>query len=299
MNPIHLKTFLSVAKHRNYSHAGKELFLSQPAVSRQMRQLEQELGVLLFEQIGKVVDLTDAGRTLQREAERLLGSIERVAEIVMEHRSATEGRLRVGASTTPGFYLLPPIIGAFHKRFPGIDLNYIVGNSAQIEERIIRNELDIGLIGGTVHNADIAATKIADDEIVCFTARKHPLALRRKITLKDLEAEICVGREEGSATLEAYDAWRKLHRLSVGRKIQMGCPEAVKTLVASGVGYGFLSIHGLRDELRRGKLTRLRVPELKINRALYMIHHRDKHFSPVIQTFVSLIQDRLPTYATI
>jgi len=294
MNPVHLKTFLSVAKHRNYSHAGKELFLSQPAVSRQMRQLEQQLGLRLFEQIGKAVELTDAGRTLQREADRLLGNIERVAEIVMEHRSATDGRLRIGASTTPGFYLLPPIIGAFHKRYPRVDLNYIVGNSAQIEERIIRNELDIGFVGGTVHNADISSTKIADDEIVCFTGSKHPLARRRTITLKDLAAEICVGREEGSATLEAYNAWLKKHRLSLERKIQLGCPEAVKTLVASGVGYAFLSIHGVRDELRSGKLIRLRLHELKINRVLYMIHHREKHFSPVIQAFIKLLKVRLP-----
>ncbi len=293
MNPVHLKTFLSVAKHRNYSHAGKELFLSQPAVSRQIRQLEQVLGVRLFEQIGKVVELTDAGRTLQREADRLLGSIERVAENVTAHRSAAEGRLRIGASTTPGFYLLPPIIGAFHKRFPRVDLNYVVGNSAQIEARIIRNELDLGFIGGTVHNSDIVAMKIADDEIACFTARKHPLARRRKITLKDLETEICVGREEGSATQETYNAWLKQHRLVVGRQIQLGCPEAVKTLVSSGVGYAFLSIHGLRGELRRGNLVRLRIPELKIDRSLYMIHHREKHFSPVIQAFVEMLRKRL------
>ncbi|MHC4729076.1 MAG: LysR family transcriptional regulator, partial [Planctomycetota bacterium] len=155
MNPHHLRTFLAVRKHLNYTHAAQDLFLSQPAVSRQVRQLERELGVRLFEQIGKSLHPTDAGETLTREAEKILGALERTAEAVRAHRSAEHGSLRVGASTTPGFYLLPGLLGRFHARYPRVDLRYAVENSLRIEQMIVRNELDLGFVGAHLAHDDL------------------------------------------------------------------------------------------------------------------------------------------------
>src|SRR3989304_4183746 len=145
MNPHHLRTFLSVRKHRNYTRAAEEVFLTQHAVSRQMRQLEEKLGVRLFEQIGKTLHLTDAGETLAIEAEKLLGAIERTAEAVRSHRSAERGSIRIGASTTPGFYLLPDPLGPFHPRFPKVALHYTVENSLRLDQMLVRTHLHPGL----------------------------------------------------------------------------------------------------------------------------------------------------------
>src|SRR3989337_2550568 len=144
MNPHHLRTFLSVGKHRNYARAAEEVFLTQPAVSRQMRQLEEELGVRLFEQIGKTLHLTDAGETLAVEAGKLLGGMERTAAAASSHRTAERGSMRIGASTTPGFYLLPDLLGRFHRRFPKVAFLYTVENSLRIEQTIVRNEPELG-----------------------------------------------------------------------------------------------------------------------------------------------------------
>src|SRR5688572_30586814 len=126
MNPANLRTFLAVEKHLNYTHAARELLLSQPAVSRQIRQLERDLGVQLFEQLGKRLYLTDAGKTLLREASRLLGNLDRVREAMVAHQEAHHGALRLGASTTPGIYLLPPVLGQFHRSHPEVEISYRV-----------------------------------------------------------------------------------------------------------------------------------------------------------------------------
>ena len=181
MNPHHLRTFLAVRKHLNYTRAAEEVFLTQPAVSRQVRQLEEELGVRLFEQIGKSLHLTDAGETLAVEAEKLLGAMERTAEAVRSHRSAERGSMRIGASTTPGFYLLPDLLAQFHRRFPKVALHYTVENSLRIEQMIVRNELDLGFVGGHLSNEDLDLRPLIEDEIVCFTSPSHHLAKVRHV----------------------------------------------------------------------------------------------------------------------
>lgn len=166
MNPRHLQTFLAVRKHLNYTRAAEDVFLTQPAVSRQVRQLEEELGVRLFEQIGKSLYLTDAGKTLAAEAEKLLGAMERTAEAVRSHGSAERGSVRIGASTTPGFYLLPALLGRFHRRFPEVTLHYTVENSLKIEQKIIRNELDLGFVGARLTSEELELKALVEDEIV-------------------------------------------------------------------------------------------------------------------------------------
>jgi DNA-binding transcriptional LysR family regulator len=195
MDPKLLKTFLSVRRHASFTEAAREEFLTQPAVSRRIRQLETELGVRLFEQLGKSLRLTDAGRVLAAEAEKLLGSIERSAEAVRAVRSVEHGSLRIGASSTPGFYLLPRIVGRFHRRFPGVDIGYAVENSLGIEERIVRNELDVGFVGAHLAHEDLRLEQVAEDEVVCFAHPSHPLARRARIDPKELGKGLWVLRE--------------------------------------------------------------------------------------------------------
>ncbi len=207
MNPVHLRTFLTVLKHLNYTRAAEELFLSQPAVSRQIRQLERNLGLRLFEQIGKTLSLTDAGRTLADEAGQLLGSLERVAEAVRSHQSAERGRLRIGASSTPGLYLLPPVLGRFHAKYPDVELQYTIENSLCIEQKILRNELDLGFLGVHPSHRELVAEKLLDDEIICFSKASHRLAKRRRIDAGTLAGETWIIREKGSATRRRFESW--------------------------------------------------------------------------------------------
>ncbi|MBI4603956.1 MAG: LysR family transcriptional regulator [Planctomycetes bacterium] len=221
MDPDRLKTFLAVEKHRNYTHAARELFLSQPAVSRQVHELERELGVRLFEQIGKTISLTDAGLTLAREAKDLPGSLERAGEAVRAHAGAGRGALRLGASTTPGFYLLPPVLGRFHGRFPAVEISYTIKSSRRIEEAILGNEIDLGFVGAHFAGEGLRSEPIAEDEVA------------------------------------------------------------------------FFSLHGLRDDFRRGRLKEVKVSGLRPKRPIYCVRHVGKHVSPAMEAFLGMVREAL------
>jgi DNA-binding transcriptional LysR family regulator len=285
MDPKLLKTFLAVRRHASFTEAAREEFLTQPAVSRRIRQLEAELGVRLFEQIGKSLHLTDGGRVLAAEAERLLGSIERSAEAVRRVRSVEHGSLRIGASSTPGFYLLPRVVGRFHRRFPGVELGYSVENSLRIEERILRNEIDLGFVGAHLAHEDLRLEPVVEDEVVCFTHPSHALAARARVEAKDLRGQLWVVREEGSGTRRLVEGWLAKRRVRIERTIELGCPEAVKSLVAAGVGVSAISVHGLKEQ-PRARLVRLPVAGMRLLRPIYLVRHRDKHVSPVMEAFL-------------
>jgi DNA-binding transcriptional LysR family regulator len=296
MNPVNLKTFLKVREHLNYTRAAEEIFLSQPAVSRQIRQLEHELGVRLFEQIGKSLRLTDAGETLAGHAGKILGAMERTAEAVRAHRSAERGRLRIGASSTPGLYLLPSLLGRFHARFPQVEIDYAVESSLRVQQMTVHNEIDLGYVGAHVPIEELRMEPIVDDEIVCFAAPSHHLARRRKVSPQSLHDETWVIREKGSATRQLFESWLAQHGGQPGRAIELHSPEAVKALVAAGVGFSFMSVHGLEEDFRRQRLRKLNLSGLRLKRPIYLIRHADKHDSPVMEAFLDIVREVFPGY---
>lgn len=255
-----------------------------------MRQLEEELGVRLFEQIGKSLHLTDAGETLAAEAEKLLGAMERTAEAVRFHRSAERGSLRIGASTTPGFYLLPDILGRFHRRFPRVTLRYTIENSHAIEQMIVRNEVDLGFVGARLSNEDLALRPLMEDEIVCFAAPSHRFATMRRIDPVSLEEELWVVREKGSATRRLFEDWLSSRKGGIRKAIELGCPEACKALVRSGIGLSFMSVHGLRHELQAKRLVKVSVAGLSLKRPIFLARHSGKRDSPVMEAFLSVVE---------
>lgn len=289
MNTDHLASFLAVASRLNYTRAGEDLHLSQSAVWRQMRQLESRLGVPLFEQIGKNLHLTEAGRELEREAQVLLGQVGRIEETVRAHGKDVLGRVRVGASTTPGFYLLPGVLGGFHTEHPDVELHFEIDNSAAIEEKLVRNELDLALVGGPVGHPELCARKCIDDEVVCFAAPSHRLASRGRVSPSSLRAELCVVREEGSATRRLFEAWIEGKDGLPERTVVIRCPEALKTIVASGMGFSFLSAHGIGPEVARGELVRLPVAGMRLTRPITLAWHVDKLLSPTIRGFIERV----------
>ena len=298
MNPRHLRTFLAVRKYLNYTRAAEEVFLTQPAVSRQMRQLEEELGVRLFEQIGKSLHVTDAGETLAVEAEKLLGAMERTAEAVRSHRSAELGSVRIGASTTPGFYLLPDLLGQFHRRFPKVALHYTVENSLKIEQKIVRNELDLGFVGAHLSSEELDLKPLVEDEIVCYAGPSHRFAKARRIDPISLEEEMWVIREKGSATRRIFEDWLSSRKGSIRNAIELTCPEACKALVRAGIGLSFMSVHGLRSEFQAKRLVRVPVTGMSLKRPIFLARHSGKHNSPVMESFLAIVENALPKLTT-
>ncbi len=291
MNPHHLATFLAVARCSNLTRAGREIGLSQPAVSRHIRELEEAAGILLLDRIGRSVHLTEAGRVFVPEAEAALGALERLAELARAHREAEVGRLRIGASTVPGLFHLPPLLAEFHRRYPGCELHYVVSNSEEVQRLLVRNEIDLGYLGGEGAEPSLRFVEVARDRIVPFVSSSHPLAARKNITAPDLRDELWILRERGSATRELF-----LSRLAelggtTRRAIELTGPVAVRALVAAGVGISFTSLRSLRDDLARDDLVRLPIDGLEVIRPILRARHVDKVDSVPMQRFLELAEE--------
>jgi len=267
--------------------------LSQPAVSRQIRDLEKDLGVALFDRIGKSLHLTEAGRRLDAEGGALLGQLERVVEVIRAYQVAGRGRVRIGASTTPGYYLLPAILGHFHRDFPNVEIQYVVKNSLSIEESIVRNELDLGVVGGHLAREDLLMEHVADDEIVCFCGRNHGLDKARRVSVPSLCRETWVIREKGSATRELFERWLAAAGGKLDRTIELNSPEGIKAMVETGIGISFLSIHAIRKECRRKQVRLLPVTGLRLTRPIYLVMHPDKHLPPDVEIIRNSIRRTL------
>jgi LysR family transcriptional regulator, transcriptional activator of the cysJI operon len=254
-------------------------------------RLERSLGLPLFERLGKSLQPTEAGEALTQEAASLIGSAERLAEVVRARREGQRGRLRVGASTTPGLYLLPAVLRAFRERHPDVDVRYAVENSRQIEEKIVRNDLDLGFVGAHLSHAALRLRPVVDDEIVWYAAASDART-RGTSRPRDLERTTCVVRESGSATRKLVDGWLRRARVRPTDTIVISCPEAAKALVRAGLGVAYMSARGLDGDGGSG-LRRLTFDAPRLSRPIFLVTHADKRVSPPMQAFLALARSAL------
>jgi DNA-binding transcriptional LysR family regulator len=291
-DPDLLRTFLAVRRHGNLTKAADELLLSQPAVSRRIDRLEKSLGLELFERLGKSLHLTDAGEALASEAAALIGAAGRLAEVVRARRAGEEGRLRVGASTTPGLYLLPEVLVRFRTKLPKVEVHFEVENSRRIEERIIRNDLDLGFVGAHLTHAALRMRVLLRDQVVFYAADTHALARKRALSPRDLAPELGIVREPGSATRRLADAWLRRTRTRLERTLEVRCPEAAKVLVRAGLGFSYMSASGLRGEGGNG-LTVLPFDGPRLERPIFVVRHADKRESTTMGAFLRAVADHV------
>jgi DNA-binding transcriptional LysR family regulator len=283
--PARMRAFLAVARSLNFTVAAREVHLSQSAVSRQISALENALETRLFERVGSYVDLTAAGRALRPEASRILGDIERAQEVVRETAASGHERLRVGASSTPGLYLLPRVLCDYQRRFPNVDVRFVLSNTEKIEALLIENALDIGFVGSPVQGDVLAAEPLVDDEIVCVVHSRHRLARRRSVPVAELREETLVLREEGSSTRRLFVEWVRASGGSIGQTIDVACPEAVKSLAQAALGVGVLSAHALAGQAARSRLSVVRLAAPRMARTIWLVMHPQKHITRSLSAF--------------
>ena len=283
-----LQIFLSVAKHLNYTRAGEEVNLSQPSVSVRMRQLERDLGSKLFEQLGKQVALTEAGQVLLPYALRAIAAMEDARHVIDELQGLERGLLRIGASTTPGMYLIPRTIAQFKQRYPKIDLHLGVKDTRQIEEGIIRNDFDFGFVGGHLAGDEVDVMPWMTDQLVLIVPAGHRLAAKRSVRPQDLSNEKFILREQGSATRAVVAAYFRKLSLEPEAVMEIENPESVKKAVQSGLGIAFISAFAIEAEVKARTLVGINVQTLGIRRELKIVYRRDKHLSRAAQAFIEM-----------
>jgi len=285
------EVFLAVAKAGSFRGAAEAMHLSQPALSQHVAEMERELGTRLFDRLGRKVALTEAGRVLEEHAHRLFASLASAREAVADLSGLKRGSLVLGASTTPGIYVLPGMIAAFQGKYPGVALSLRIGNSALIEEQIRGNELDLGVVGG--HPLRLGEECVAAgllDELVLIVPPDHPWARRREIQPSRLERERLLVREEGSATRQVTE--RALQRVGghIKASMELGHTEAIKQAVIAGLGIAFVSIHAIRGELLVGRLRAIRLKGLRIQRHFHIIHNEARTLSTSARAFIELLK---------
>jgi DNA-binding transcriptional LysR family regulator len=296
MNLHLLRTFTKVAEQRSFSRAGEIIHISQPAVSRAVRELEEQLGITLLERRGGQVRLTEAGAELYQHA-RAIFALEQSAMADLRGRQGLErGSLTVGASRTIGTYFLPPVIAEFLRQFPAIDVRIISENTELIQRRLMTYELDVAFVEGPVEDAMVDQTFWYEDELVILAHSSHPLLTRQPLQPSELDEERWVLREQGSGTRTITLALLEQAGVTVGRTIEVGGNGALVQSVAAGLGLAMVSSAAAREHLIVGKVKVLEFPAC-FKRSMHRIRLRNKPASPAAQALMKVADEVARTFA--
>ncbi|HKM96419.1 MAG TPA: DNA-binding transcriptional regulator YeiE [Buttiauxella sp.] len=276
-----LEVFAEVLKSGSTTQASQMLSLSQSAVSAALSDLEGQLGVQLFDRVGKRLVVNEHGRLLYP---RVVGLLEQAAEIEQLFKE-DNGAIRVFASSTIGNYILPEMIAHYRRDFPALPLEMSVGNSQDVINAVADFRVDIGLIEGPSHMTDLVTEPWLEDELVVFAPPSAPF-LQQPITLEILAQQPWILREKGSGTREIVDYLLLSHLPQIQLCMELGNSEAIKHAVRHGLGISCLSRRVIEEQLEAGSLVEVPIPLPRLVRTLYRIHHRQKHISNALQRFL-------------
>jgi DNA-binding transcriptional LysR family regulator len=297
MNLHLLRLFAAVARHQSFSRAAEALHLSQPAVSKGVRDFEAQVGSRLLERGAGGVSLTEAGTLLMRHAQSLFAAERAAEEELAALRGLRRGTLSIGASTTVATYQLPPILGAFHKRHPAIELRLTSANTRAIADLLIARELDVALVEGPVEEPGIEIVPWQEEEMVLIAAPDHRLArvaapIAKRALAPELAQEIVIVREPGSGTRDVALAALDTHRIVPRQILEVGSTEAIKQIVAGGLGVAIVSAAAAADQIALGKLVTVRAEGFAVRRMLTRLRLPARQPSAPAAAFDALLDRR-------
>jgi len=292
-----LKVFEAVARHLSFTQAAQELHLTQPAVSMQIKQLEETTGLPLFEQLGKKTYLTEAGREMYQYSHSISALLNEAEEVLEQLKGVQTGRLNISVASTAN-YFATRLLAAFAKQYPGTSFSLDVTNRATLLHQLSHNEKDLVIMGRPPAEMDLITEAFMENPLVIIAPPDHPLAGRRNIPLAQLQAETFVVREPGSGTFIAMERFFTEHGVSLTTGMEMTSNEAIKQAVEAGLGLGIVSIHTLELELESGRLITLDVNMFPILRHWYVVHRKGKRLSPVAMAFKQFVVTKAGSLST-
>ena len=290
-----LQVFHAVAKHLSFTKAAEALFMTQPAVTFQIRQLEEYFSTRLFDRTHGRIALTAAGSVAFEYAERILALSTELDTRLKELSGEVAGPLLIGASTTIAEFLLPQVLGEFKSQYPAVIPRLFVANSEAVQDRIVERSLDLGFIEGESHLPSLVTDICCDDELQVVCAPSHALGRLQSVTPKSLTEHAYISREPGSGTREVIDSY--LHKAgvppdSLQTVMELGSPEALKGLVATGLGFAIMSRATVAKEIRLGQLIQIPLAP-RLNRHLSVVYPKERFHSRLINSFVQFAKERL------
>lgn len=285
-----LPTFVAVAECRHFGRAASIVNLSQPAVSHQISQLEESIGARLFNRDGRRVTLTVAGEALLEDARAILDAAARAESRLRDVTSGSVGRVRIGATATAGLYFLPGIIREYRAAHPRFDCRLRLGSAADLEDSVVRNELDMAVIAGVRPHGELRARELAKDRFVLIAPASA--ARGRRARISDLKNAAWVIREEGSDARRQTLRWLQRKRLTPSCVVTVDGPSALTEAVASGLGFGLTSERAAEAAIEAGRVVKLEAGPALPARAFWLVDHPHKHHGPACQAMLATIRSQ-------
>lgn len=283
----HLKIFITVAETGKMSLAAKKLYLAQPTISQAIHELEEHYGTKLFDRLSKRLYITEEGRLLLTLARNTVRSFDDL-ELRMQSVTKVE-HFRLGATVTVGSCLLPSLTEAFHEKRPQVDLFSFIRNTQTIEEKLLRSELDAGIVEGVIKSHDLVSLPMVDDFLVLACSADHPFAALDSFTPSDLEGLDFVMREKGSGTRALFEDYLHANHIQIRCRVEAPFPEAMKHAILYNHCMAVISVRLIEEELQKGTIHILRHPTDAWNRTFNLVYHKDKLFSDSLGVLKELL----------
>lgn len=285
-----LQIFEAVAQQLSYTRASEVLHLTQPAVSMQIKQLEQSVGLPLFEQLGKKIFLTEAGHEFRRYARAITTQLNELEQVVNEMKGLQRGRLTIAVASTAN-YFVPRLLATFCQQHGEVTVSLDVTNREQLLKGLVENSTDLVIMGQPPVEMDLVAERFMDNPLVVIAPPDHTLVEHQQIPLKRLLEETFLVREQGSGTRSAVERFFAANQLALSTAMEMSSNEAIKQGVEAGLGLGIVSLHTLGMELALQRLVLLDVVDFPIMRYWYIVYRSGKRLSLVAQAFQSFVKE--------
>lgn len=283
-----LRLFASLGSHLSFTKAAEELHLSQPAVSIQIKRLEESIGLPLVEQMGKKIFLTAAGKELYSATNDVFDRLEVLGEDMIGMEKGIKGPLSLAAITTAKFFM-PYLLGTFLRDYPGVEPTLTITNQSKVVRRLEENLDDLVIMGRMPETLDLEATYFMDNPLVVVAPPDHPLVNKKNIPLERIAEERFIAREVGSGTRAARKKLFAKHGLEANIYMELGSAEAIKQAVMAGLGLSVLSLHNLRVELDAGIISVLDVQHFPLLRQWYAVHPKGKKLSNTSRRFLDFL----------
>jgi len=290
----HLETFCRIAGSKSFSKAADDLFLTQPTVSGHILALEHSLSLRLFDRTSRGVRLTKAGEVFLKYASKILSFRKDLLNALSEFSEGIRGDLSLGASTIPGEYLLPKLMGDFKREHAHLTISLKIADTKEIVQYVLQDSIEYGIIGAKLDHPSLHYEKYDEDEIIAVATSDHPLTRKKRVNLEEFLKEPWIIREEGSGTQIALEkALRKkgksLKQFNV--VMEMGSTSSVKEGVKAKLGLAFISGRATEEEIRQGTLSRIDVEGIgPISRQIYIVSHRGRTLSPIGMEFLRFLR---------
>lgn len=285
----HLKLFIAVVDYKTMSNAAKKMYISQPSVSQAIREIEEYYHIRLFERLSQKLYLTLDGEKLLKYARHIVSTFENMEQ---EFKSIDKNlNIRIGGSLTFGTYMLPEILINFEKKYPNVQVKIMVDNTTFIEEKLLNNEIDIGIVEGEIENDDILKIPIYEDKMVIVVGNNCELTKKDKIDIKELQGFDMVARDEGCIERSNFQKILNENGVSVNYKWNCTSVETIKNALKTEKGFSALSSLSIKEELKSNELKILEINNINLSRNLCLVYHKNKFLTEEFKYFIELCKN--------